>query len=224
MRGAFFYVLMKKYLFFLLTVCLLMAFPGCSERVENDLRHEKVIAIVGIGQIEEQLLERVSDFVGKNYWCRVRTTTHRTSFKKTLNEEAKEITKLVRKDDICLLALVSIPGNEKFWGKLYKSLNVGLLNISALRPDKLDSDKQREKYARRVEKESMRVIGLLLGLETCPFPRCALSIARTEQELDAKGRNLCPPCRIKAEKILKEMGVTLISRRFVPPSKPEKKK
>ena len=83
----------------------------------------------------------------------------------------------------------------------------------------MNDAKAQEMYLRRVEKESMRVIGESLGLPECPLPLCAMNQSKTERALDTKGWNLCPPCDVKAQAILKQKGVVWKIER-PPPRKP----
>jgi predicted Zn-dependent protease len=59
----------------------------------------------------------------------------------------------------------------------------------------------------RVERQAMDAMALAMGLPACAFPQCALYHAENAGELDAKGRNLCPPCSMKLENTLKAQGV-----------------
>jgi len=170
---------------------------------------EKAIAVVSIGQFDTNLFDRVTRFVGDNYYCSIRAKPNQNTIQKSPEEGAQDLEKLIGPDDICLLGLVNIHQDVKFFEAVFQSRKVALLNIRALRPDNMKNDTAMEKYARRVEKESMRLIGQLIGLNPCPFPRCALYIAASEQELDAKSRNLCPPCQGKAAELLRAKGVRL---------------
>ncbi|MFC1497776.1 hypothetical protein ACFLS1_04775 [Verrucomicrobiota bacterium] len=205
---------MKKTFLLLIIICLSAAvclwfFVKRDKVDDNEAGDDKAIAIVVTGEVDEVLVKRVQAFISDNCWCPVRIRSFRRKVEDTIEAEASALSELMRKNDVCLLAMVNIPEDVKFREAIFRSFNVGLLNIEALKPVRQNEVKNIEQYARRVEKEAMRVIGQLLGLPNCPMPRCALSIARTEQDMDAKGRNFCPPCHGKVIGILKSKGVKL---------------
>jgi hypothetical protein len=70
-----------------------------------------------------------------------------------------------------------------------------------------------EKKAHRSEKESMRALGEIVGLTPCLNPHCCMFPHSTEAELDAKGRNQCPPCHLRSLELLKEQGFILFAKR-----------
>lgn len=67
-----------------------------------------------------------------------------------------------------------------------------------------------ERFARRLEKECVRTLGLMIGLESCPNPTCAMSACNTEQDLDSKGRDLAPPCATKVRGLLSQKGLEYV--------------
>jgi predicted Zn-dependent protease len=122
-------------------------------------------------------------------------------------QQVQEISKLISEDDICLLALCEAPESIKAHGTVHNALRTAIVNTRTLKPQDIDTAQGKEKYGRRVEKESMRAVGYLLGMEFCPLPMCALSDYQNDEQLDAKGRNFCPPCQGKMRKALTAAGV-----------------
>ncbi len=186
------------------TTSLLLA----SEQGRNDRQEaDRGIAIVWAGPTNTVLFSSVNDFVGANYRCPLHIKPAQGALKDWSDGSISNLTSLVEPSDICLLVLAAMPTDSTLVEQISKHRNLALLNVTALAPKKTDKNPQPEKYLRRVEKESMRMVGELLGLSVCPFPRCALSITLTDRELDDKGLNLCPPCDLKAQQVLLKDGV-----------------
>lgn len=62
-------------------------------------------------------------------------------------------------------------------------------------------------FIQRIEREVIRGTGGLLAMPPCPMWTCALSKHSTQEELDKKGRGLCPPCMVEIAKHAKMMNV-----------------
>jgi predicted Zn-dependent protease len=107
------------------------------------------------------------------------------------------------------LVLISVAEKVRFNMGIFREEKVALLNVRSLLPTKLRAEKARDAYEKRIMKESVRAIGLLIGLEPTRFPRCAMFPWQTEKELDRKGLNLCPPRHLAARRILIDMGFDL---------------
>ncbi len=98
--------------------------------------------------------------------------------------------------DAGLLVLVHVPADVldpltclKIDGK------IATLNIAAMEKEGLIRPAGDAAMIQRlINKEAMRGVGLMLGMQPCPFFRCALYQAPTERDLRAKGQNYCPPC------------------------------
>ncbi len=79
---------------------------------------------------------------------------------------------------------------------------VAVVNLNALKLVDLTKPAARETYERRIEKESVSGLATLLSMPPCPFPQCALYQHENVEALDAKGRNLCPPCTEKLQEVV----------------------
>ena len=53
------------------------------------------------------------------------------------------------------------------------------------------------------------MVGELAGLAVCPDSRCAMSEWSSEQDLDARGCNLCPPCELLLRKVVIDSGIAV---------------
>ena len=83
------------------------------------------------------------------------------------------------------------------------------LRVLEVREGKSVKDKD-ARFAWRIKKEAMRGLGALLGNQRCNTATCALFLHGTPEILDRKGRNLCPPHRVKSDRQLSDLGFRVI--------------
>lgn len=118
-------------------------------------------------------------------------------------------------DDATAGVLVLLDAHDEllFQMGVFPELRVAILNTARLRADLDFVDRATElRFLRRVRKESVRAIGLLLELPPIPFPRCAMCPWERLEELDGMGNNLSPPNSVQAERRLRELGLLKDSR------------
>lgn len=151
---------------------------------------EKAIALVTAGAVDGALVARVKGFAETNLQVPVRLLAAQEATAETLDQEGQVLAKQMGPDDVCLVALVAPAAEAKAHGVMLPEQRVAVVNMTVLKPAGDDA----ETYGRRVEKEVMQGVGMLLGMPQCPNPQCAMSPYSTGEELDAKGRNFCPPC------------------------------
>lgn len=177
------------------------------------------VAMVRVGNVDEHLLNRITTFIDEEFSVPIRVLPPVAKPAPSLEEQAAVLTKesSAAGNDL-IFAMVAAPEAVKHQGGVFPQLRIAMVNTTALRSGMTTPSANEEAYECRVEKESVRAIALLVGLPQCPFPRCALFPHSSDAELDAKSRNLCPPCGEKAGKALR---VTLgIKEPEPPPSGP----
>lgn len=165
-----------------------------------------VVSVVSASNVGSNLTIRVAKYVESSLRVATRAKWGVLKAGLPLESVAGAVTNLLEPTDGVVLALVSVR-SEGGAEKIMARGNVVVLDVEALMPKSLKAPDDVERYERRVERESMRAIGGLLGLSSCPNPTCALYRHRTEEELDQKGRNFCPPCSVRAMGILAQRGV-----------------
>jgi hypothetical protein len=166
---------------------------GCAERstevkgTEPDLAESepRAIAILAGPGVADATLDATAGYV-RQYW-----PTHcRTG---RIDNPARAVP---AKRDACLLVLVRTPADDPDPLTCLKvDGNIAILNTAALEKEGLVRPAGEVVMIQRlINKEAMRGVGLMLGMQPCPFFRCALHHAQTERDLRAKGQNYCPPC------------------------------
>ena len=90
-------------------------------------------------------------------------------------------------------------------GVLRPEQGVALVNVGAMRADQPPADKLQA----RMERQVIRAICLLMGLESSPNPFSAMTTYRSMEELDAIGRNLDPPWLVKLQHAAEAKGLAV---------------
>lgn len=195
----------------LVTVCLLVA-PVCLLDATEAVVPRRAVVITLAGRPDTNLVDKVASYVGENCGCAVRVRQARAGgLSSTPEAEAAELQKTLGSNDVFLVELLNVPEDTKFRSYVFSGRHVALLNVWSLRLSGDSSGPSRRiLYEARVMKETMCLLGRMLGLDVCPNPRCALSNWESEEQLDKKGGNFCPPCKNKAQEFLSQAGVTLI--------------
>ena len=163
---------------------------------------EKGVALIKLGAVDDALVERIRAFVASNLRVPVRLLAAQEVASASLEEAAKQAAALLGPDDAFVVALAGFGPEVTTHGVSLPDIRAAAVNVTALQP----SDNDAETLGRRVERQVMQSIGMQVGMGPCPNPQCAMWVYTTEEELDAKGRNYCPPCQDRAEQGLTAQG------------------
>ena len=195
--------------FSLMTLCMLAVAVLCNPApcgAESCVTNREIV-IAAAGQVDVSLVRRVAEYAAQNFDVCVRIVTTAPEAAPDIGSQLTDAAKLLTARDICVVTLAALPAEGVAPFALKKDLRSGVVNVTAMSLPDSESSDAAERFARRIEKETMNVIARLLGMEECPWPHCALSPWDNAGQLDAKGRNLCPPCGENAQDILRQMGV-----------------
>ena len=88
-------------------------------------------------------------------------------------------------------------------GVLRPEQGVAIINVPAMQADGAAD----EKVQMRLERQVIRGICMLMGLESSPNPFSAMATYNTMAELDGIGRNLDPPWLVRLQKTALEKGL-----------------
>jgi hypothetical protein len=192
----------------ILWLSVLVATVTAAEELAPVPAAEPAIALVAVGDVDPALAERVRAFAQENLALPVRLLAPREAAPTaSLNEIGEAARAAMGAVDVCLVVLAAPLEDFPNHGILLPESKVAVVNVRALKPE----DGDVERYGRRLEREAMMSIGLLLGLEPCPNPQCAMWLYSNDDELDAKGRNYCPPCLDRVQQFGREKGLTLVT-------------
>jgi len=187
---------------YLLVVALLMGLFSLTVDAEVE---GKAIAIITSGPVDSEIVDRVIRFARQNTALPIRLLPAQDIQADSLDAIGHALNGKKGADDVCLISIVWPEADIQPHGVLLPEEKVSVINAKSLKPEDGDA----ERYARRIEREVMQSMGLLLGLSACPNPQCALWFYSTDKELDMKGRNFCPPCLQKIQQNAVAAGMKL---------------
>lgn len=165
------------------------------------------VVIVTMDAIPGSLSKYLAGALPANLFCRIRSRDMSADSQRgDVAGVAEQVKELLREKDVACVGIVARPGELVFREYIDLTGRVAIINIAPLLPP-VDRAAESDLFRWRVEKQVTRLVALLAGLPPCPFPLCALIESRTLQDVDVKGRNLCPPCQIRLEKRMQEAGL-----------------
>lgn len=213
---------MKRIVFRLL-LAVACAYALCGFAGEADAGKEpdqaKSIVLATFGHSDTGMTRRVATYVARECGVPVHVLPHRMKIAATLAKQQDVLTSMLKGENLCMVALMDVPGETNFVESVSLTNRIALINAAMLKTEG-DDARSSEVYGRRLEKRAMNAVGSMLGLPPCPNPRCAMSPHRTFRELDAHGRNYCPPCQFRTQQSLIAKGVDLSKSRslLTPPA------
>ncbi len=159
------------------------------------------VTLVTVGKVDPVLSTRVVLWIENNLVAVVDKGAMNIKAPYTLETVCAQAIK--ERDQTALATVVLVGGLTKH-GETHGFVfnRVALIDVDMLRPAGTRKEGWNEPFTRRVEKESLAGVSYAMGMPACVFSLCALKPAESTEELDAKGRNLCPPCAQKMESIL----------------------
>ena len=178
-------------------------FGGEDAAVVEPLQKEGM-AMVRVGAVDEALAERARLFAEENLHMRVEMLPPQELKGESLDDAGRSVSGLADRKYAGLIVLAAPEGTIGAHGVSLLEERVVVVNVKALEPQDGDG----EKFGRRLERAVMRSAGMLMGLQACPNPQCALWSYSTVEQLDETSRNFCPPCQEKFMEMMKEKNVT----------------
>jgi len=148
---------------------------------------EKQIALYTVGNVDASMQARVVKWVGEQLMTV--TNTGALASSATLTLAAVQDLGKARLVTNTVAVLILADGLSGMEGRhALAQGNVVVVSVGALR------SADAETWSRRVEKESVGGLAFVLGMEPCLLPICVLCPTPMIEDLDLKGRGLCPPC------------------------------
>lgn len=178
--------------------------PRADEMTETAATAPTGVAIAAIGDISAEHMERIRAFVEYNTSIRARLLESQPEAGGTFSEMLDALHTLRTPELACVVFLYA--GEQDFEEHTvyrYES-GVGMVNAKLMMTD------DEERYLRRLEKLTMRSVGLLLDVPLVPNPQSAMWTYRTMEELDAMGRNYDPPSLMRIQENALQREIPLI--------------
>ena len=172
------------------------------------------VAVAAIGEVSAEHMERVRSFVERNTSIEARLLEPQDATGESLSEILDSLAHLRTPEQACVVLLYA--GDREFEDHtVYRyEAGVGIVNAGLM----VTADE--EVYLRRLEKLTMRSVGLLMGVEMVPNPQSAMWTYRSMSDLDAMGRNFDPPSLMRLREIARKQAIPLIKDSSLPLMEP----
>jgi hypothetical protein len=163
------------------------------------------VALVKAGPVDDALVQRVQNWVHENLAVEVPVLPPVEWSGDTLDQVGSIVAKSLGQGDIGAVVLAWPDHDIAAHGVTMLGERVFVVNVRAMKTEGADQ----EAFERRVERLTMRGIGVLSGMDPCPNIMCGLTQYGSMEGLDEIGRNYCPPCARKFQEKMRERGVAL---------------
>lgn len=160
-------------------------------------------ALVAVGEVPAALVERVQAWAQENLAVPVPVQEPRAESFENLDQAAEWAAGQLDERDLGWVVLLEPTGDATAHGMTRPDLRVSVVNVKAMRADNPDE----ETFARRMERQVMRGLGFLYGLEPSPNPQSAMTSYSSLAELDEIGRNFDPPWTRRFQELARDHGV-----------------
>lgn len=205
---------MKRHFFvlcgFILTVNGVLADQADTPAVAEEAAEAAETAFTGVGiavvgELDEAAVERVRAFAERNTSIPVRVRDITLASGANLGKVADQLAPERVPEDAAFILLYA--GESGFTDHtVYRyHARTGIVNVTLLQTD------DEEQFLRRVEKLTMRSLGLLMNVPPVPNPQSAMWTYSNLEELDLMGRNFDPPSLRVIQRNAVDMGIELIA-------------
>lgn len=189
-------------------LCLMLVFPLIAFAEEEAAEPAPVahnpVALVKAGPISDAIMDRVQKWGESQLAIPVPVVESLETSGASFDTVAEDAAKNLKPDDlgyvVLLLSEKALPNH----GVYRPDLRVVIVNVNLMQEGADD-----ETFGRRMERQVIRGIGTLMGLEPSPNPESAMSMYSSTEELDRIGRNLDPPWLLRLQERAKELGIPL---------------
>lgn len=162
------------------------------------------MGLAAIGDLADNAVERVREFAERNTGVPVRIREVADFSASSLSEIALELASERPEEDAAFVLLYAEPNDFSEHAIYYYDLRTAIVNVTRLRTD------DEERFLRRVERLTMRSLGLLMDVRPVPNPQSAMWPYQTLEELDQMGRNFDPPSLRDFQSNATRLGIELI--------------
>jgi hypothetical protein len=181
---------------FHLIACAVGALLSCNAAELPATNAPSQVAFIAIGDVPPKLVEHAKAWAEENLALRVDLLPPEKKSGKSLDDIAAQAEKAGGTNRTHVVAVAMPPEGINSHGMRTSDKHAAVVNLRPMQADKPDENI----LERRIERQTLRAIALLLDVETCPNPQCALAHYANLAELDMTGRNLCPPCLQKLQR------------------------
>ncbi|HMP75025.1 MAG TPA: hypothetical protein PKE12_01895 [Kiritimatiellia bacterium] len=185
---------------------LLMVAPWLAfgEEALEQASPRSPVALVVAGPVDEAVVTRVKAWAEEQLAIPVPRGEALDTKGESLDAVAQEASARLVPEDLGVIVLLKSEQELPNHGIFNPDLRVVVVNVNLM-----EKDADEETFGRRMERQVIRGIGTLLGLELSPNPESAMAFYSTMEELDLMGRNLDPPWLYQLQQRARAFGLPL---------------
>lgn len=193
---------MRKWLCLLLVLSL-ATFAAEAEDHPTQEPHNPV-ALAKAGPVSDAIMERVQKWGESQLAIPVPVAEPLETSGTSFDAVARDAAKNLKPEDLGYVVLLLSEKPLPNHGVYNPELRVVIVNVNLM-----EEGADEETFGRRMERQVIRGIGTLMGLELSPNPESAMSAYSSMEELDRIGRNLDPPWLLRLQERARELGIPL---------------
>ncbi len=180
---------------------LLIPFAGFA-RAEAPAAPLPTFLLVSPQGMDTTLVHRVQTWMVTNLHYQVRSLSLPAWQGTNASEQIEALKSLPGNNDLLMVVLAERLDEGKH-AVLLNDHAAGFIHVTMLASD------NPETYARRLERQAMRLVAFAFGVPPQPMPFCALAPYQTIEELDRIGRGFSPPAMAQYRQKLVELQLPL---------------
>jgi len=162
------------------------------------------VAVLALGEVDGNLAERARKWAADNLAIPVPVLDpHPDARLETFDEVAAYAAKIMEENRVGLVVLWMPASGVMNHGAHFPEQRVVIANLKPFYSDDANDDL----VGRRLERQVIRGVCILMGLEPSPIPQSAMYAYSSLEELDQIGRNLDPPWLIRLQQRAVELGI-----------------
>ncbi len=178
-----------------------VAESGSQELVAEEERRNPVVLAVA-GPVSAEILERVKNWGESQLAIPVPVVESLDVKGESFDEVTAAASERLAPEDLGVVVLLLSEKPLPNHGVYNPDRRVVVVNVNLMQ-DGADE----ERFGRRMERQVIRGIGTLMGLELSPNPQSAMAMYSSLEELDQIGRNLDPPWLLRLQNRAVELGI-----------------
>lgn len=162
------------------------------------------VMLAKAGDIDQALVDRLKQWVESELAIPLPIAESLSAENYSLESVAEAAASRLGPDDAGIVILDTLADTSEPNGIYHPEKRVVVINVADMR-----EGADEEVFARRLERQVVRGVCVLLGLEWSPNPESAMAVYSNLAELDQIGRNLDPPWLLKLQRRAHELGIPL---------------
>lgn len=179
-----------------------------DEAVEKAPSETKLpVALVAFGDVDGALMDRIQKWASHNLAMPVPVFPAESKLHLESFQEVVDAAKLMLPENQLGLVVIWRPANDDVQnhGANYPEQRIAIANLNPM----FTPDTDPEIIERRVERQAIRGICMVMGIEPSPNPMSAMFNYSSLEDLDGIGRNLDLPWLVRVQEKAVEVGIEI---------------